>query len=104
MSSFFKKLLEKALCQYNRLTLTDYRARLVDNSCASQYLHNLTVGTAELDAIYVRCAEAYPEFDLSREEFKEGVIGAVDKYLVPRCQSVFFCKKLARPLSRIIPE
>jgi RNA polymerase sigma-70 factor len=62
--------------------LTNYRARLVDNSCASQYLHNLTVGTAELDAIYVRCAEAYPEFDLSREEFKEAVIGAVDKYLV----------------------
>jgi len=40
------------------------------------------VGTVDLDAIYARCAEAYPEFDLSREEFKEAVIGAVDKYLV----------------------
>jgi RNA polymerase sigma-70 factor len=78
----FKKLLEKALCQYNRLTLTDYRTRFVDTSSASQYLHNLTVGTADLDVIYARCAEAYPEFDLSREEFKEAVIGAVDKYLV----------------------
>ncbi len=78
----FKKLLEKALCQYNRLTLTDYRTRFADTSCASEYLHNLTVGTADLDAIYARCAEAYPEVDLSREEFKEAVIGAVDKYLV----------------------
>ena len=78
----FKKLLEKALCQYNRLTLTDYRTRFVDTSCESQYLQNLTAGTADLDAIYARCAEVYSEFDLSREEFKEAVIGAVDKYLV----------------------
>ena len=62
--------------------MTNYRARLVDNSCASQYLQNLVVGTVEVDAIYARCAAAYPEFDLSREEFKEAVIGAVDKYLV----------------------
>ena len=67
----FKKLLEKALCQYNRLTLTDYRTRFVDTSCESQYLQNLTAGTADLDAIYARCAEVYSEFDLSREEFKK---------------------------------
>ena len=77
----FKKLLEKALCQYNRVTLTDYRTRFVDTSRESHYLQNLTAGAADLDAIYARCAEAYPEVDLSREEFKEAVIGAVDKYL-----------------------
>ncbi len=62
--------------------MTDYRTRFVDTSCESQYLQNLTAGTADLDAIYARCAEVYSEFDLSREEFKKAVIGAVDKYLV----------------------
>src|ERR1700687_5191134 len=76
------KLFEKALCQYNRPTLTDNRTRFVNTSSKSEYLDNLTAGTADLDAIYARCEKAYPEFDLSREDFKEAVIGAVDKYLV----------------------
>lgn len=76
------KLFEKALCQYNRLTLTDNRTRFVNTSSESEYLDHLTAGAADLDAIYARCAEAYPEFDLPREDFKEAVIGAVAKYLV----------------------
>jgi RNA polymerase sigma-70 factor len=75
-------LLEKALCQYNRPTLTDNRTRLINTSSESEYLDNLTAGAADLDAIYARCAEAYADFDLSREDFKEAVIGAVGKYLV----------------------
>jgi RNA polymerase sigma-70 factor len=62
--------------------LTDNRTRFVNTSSQSEYLDNLTAGAVDLDAIYSRCAEAYPEVDLSREDFREAVIGAVDKYLV----------------------
>lgn len=62
--------------------MTDNRTRFVNTSSESKYLDNLTAGAADLDAIYARCAEAYPEFDLECEDFKEAVIGAVDKYLV----------------------
>jgi RNA polymerase sigma-70 factor len=62
--------------------LTDNRTRFVNTSSESEFLDNLTAGAADLDAIYARCAEAYPEVDLSREDFKEAVKGAVDKYLI----------------------
>jgi len=78
----FNKLLEEALCQYNRLTLTDNRTPPVNTSSKSEYLANLKAGTADLDAIYARCAEAYPNFVVSCEDFREAVVGAVDKYLV----------------------
>lgn len=62
--------------------MNDNRTRFVNTSSESKYFDNLTAGAADLDAIYARCAEAYPEFDLECEDFKEAVIGAVDKYLV----------------------
>ena len=62
--------------------MTANRTRLVNTSSESEYLENLTAGAADLDAIYARCEETYPEFGLPREDFKEAVIGAVDKYLV----------------------
>jgi RNA polymerase sigma-70 factor len=62
--------------------LTDNRTRFVNTSFESKYPDNLTAGAADLDAIYARCAEAYPDFDLSQDDFKRAVIGAVDKYLV----------------------
>jgi len=62
--------------------LTDNRTRFVNTSFESKYPDNLTAGAADLDEIYARCAEAYPDFDLSQDDFKRAVIGAVDKYLV----------------------
>jgi RNA polymerase sigma-70 factor len=78
----FNELPAEALCQYNRLTLIDNRTPPVHTSSESQYLINLEAGTADLSAIYTRCAEVYPDFDLSREKFSEAVVGAVNKYLV----------------------
>jgi RNA polymerase sigma-70 factor len=63
--------------------LTDNRrTRFANTSSESQYLENLTAGAADLDPIYARCAKSYPEFDLPRDDFKEAVTAAVDKYLV----------------------
>ncbi len=62
--------------------MTDNRTPPVSTSSQSEYFANLRTGTADLDAIYARCAEAYQNFDLSREDFREAVIGAVEKYLL----------------------
>lgn len=75
-------MLDYAHCQYNPLTLIDNRKSLIHTGSESEYLDNLTAGTADLDAIYARCVEAYPDFDLSREVFEQAVVGAVEKYLV----------------------
>ncbi|SRR6266496_344877 len=76
----FNKLFDKALCHYNKPTLTDNRRLFVNAS--SEYLVNLRTGVADLEAIYARCAEVYPGIDLSCEDFKAAIIGAVNKYLV----------------------
>ena len=36
---------------------------------------------ADFEAIYVRCAETYPDFGLSEADFKEALLRAVDKYV-----------------------
>lgn len=74
--------LEPDLCQYNRPNLTDNRTRLVITSSESKSLYILTVQAVDLDEIYERCAASYPEFDLPRDDFKEAVVKAVEKYLV----------------------
>ena len=51
-------------------------------SSETDYLDNLATCAAELDAVYARCARAYPAFDVPPADFKDAVIRAVDKYLV----------------------
>ncbi len=62
--------------------MTDNRTRLFNTSAESEYLDNLTAGAADLDGIYARCVEAYPEVGVSCEDLKKAVAAAVDKYLV----------------------
>lgn len=71
----------EALCQYNGRTLIDSRTDLAGSSEA-EFLNNLSACAPELDAIFARCAEAYSDFGLSPLEFREAVIGAVNKYLI----------------------
>jgi RNA polymerase sigma factor (sigma-70 family) len=42
----------------------------------------LTAEAVDLDAIYSRCAEAYPDVTLSKDDLKQGIVRAVIKYLV----------------------
>ncbi|HKO96444.1 MAG TPA: sigma-70 family RNA polymerase sigma factor [Pyrinomonadaceae bacterium] len=35
---------------------------------------------AEFEAIYARCAETYPEFSLSKDDFREALLRSVEKY------------------------
>jgi RNA polymerase sigma-70 factor len=62
--------------------LTDNLPRIITTSSELEHLDRLTAMAVDLDEIYARCAEAYPEFDLAREDFKAAVVGAVAKYLV----------------------
>src|SRR5258708_5309332 len=48
----------------------------------AEFLENLSACTAELNAIFARCAETYSDFGLSPADFREVVIGAVNKYLI----------------------
>ena len=60
----------------------DNRARLVTQSSQADLLSSLAACAAELDAIYADCAETYSDFDLSPADFRDAVIGAVNKYLM----------------------
>jgi RNA polymerase sigma-70 factor len=62
--------------------LTDNRIRPANLSPQSEFLVNLQTGTADVDAVYCHCAEAYPTLDLPQDDFKQALIGAVNKYLV----------------------
>jgi RNA polymerase sigma-70 factor len=75
-------LLGKDLCQYNERTLIDDRTPFVTTSSTAQSRDIPAACTAQLEAIYARCAKAYPEFGLSPADFREAVSGAVKKYLM----------------------
>ena len=62
--------------------MTDNRTSLVTASSREEYLDNLTACAADFQAVYVRCAEVYPEFCLSESDFKEALIRSVDKYML----------------------
>ena len=47
-----------------------------------EYLRNIKAGTPDMDAVYARCAEAYPTFGLTVEDFRVAITAAIDKYLV----------------------
>ena len=51
-------------------------------SSAAELLDIPVACAAQLDAIYERCAKAYPEFGLSPADFKEAVTRAIEKYLL----------------------
>jgi RNA polymerase sigma-70 factor len=71
-----------ALCKYNERALTDNHSHLVAQSSQAEVLRNLASCAAELDAIYADCAGAYADFGLSEADFREAVIGAINKYLI----------------------
>jgi RNA polymerase sigma-70 factor len=62
--------------------LTDNRTRSATTLSESTVLYNLTAQAVDLDDIYERCAAEYQGFDLPREDFKEAIVKAVEKYLV----------------------
>lgn len=74
-------LLDEALCQYNSPTLIDNRPCPATISSEAEYLDNLTACVADLDALYARCARAWPSFVVPAEDFKQAVTRAIDKYL-----------------------
>jgi RNA polymerase sigma-70 factor len=53
----------------------------VTQSSQADLLSSLTA-CAELDAIYADCLKAHSDFDLSAAEFRDAVIGAINKYLI----------------------
>jgi RNA polymerase sigma-70 factor len=81
--------------------LTDKHARLVAKS-SPELLDNLSACEAELNAIYVGCAEAHPDFGLSATEFRDGVVRAINKYLVDLKPGS--AAPSAREISRFISE
>src|SRR5437660_4592784 len=95
-------IVRKALCQYNRRTLIDSCARLVTTSSQPEVLSNLAACAAELDAIYAHCAETYSDFGLSPADFRDAVIGAVNKYLIGFAESNVIPS--TREISRFIGE
>src|SRR5260370_20030993 len=76
------QLLAHALCQYDRRALTDIRKRHATPSSEAEHLKNLTACASDVDSIYCRCAETYPKFGLTAEDFRAAITGAIDKYLV----------------------
>jgi RNA polymerase sigma-70 factor len=62
--------------------LTQHRTRLVITSSVSEAIDNLTAEAIDLDAIYSRCTEAYPDVTSSKDDLKQAIVRAVVKYLV----------------------
>jgi RNA polymerase sigma-70 factor len=54
----------------------------VTASSEADWFDSPAAGAVELDAIYARCAETYPNFGLSPADFREAVSGAISKYLI----------------------
>jgi RNA polymerase sigma factor (sigma-70 family) len=75
-------LLQKALYQYNSLTLIDNRPGSAAISSEAEYHQNLTACAADFNALYARCAQAWPSFVVPRDEFTGAVVRAIDKYLI----------------------
>ena len=76
------QLLAHALCQYDRRALTDRPKRHTTPSSEAEHLKNLSACASDVDSIYSRCAETYPKFGLTAEDFRAAITGAIDKYLV----------------------
>jgi len=76
----------KALWQYNTPTLIDNRIRPVGTSSQTEHLDLIDSCAADLDDMYDRCAETYPGFGVSNSQFREAVLGAIDKYLFSLAQ------------------
>ena len=51
-------------------------------SSQAELLSSLAACAAELDAIYAGCAAAHADFDLSAADFRDAVVGAINKYLM----------------------
>ena len=62
--------------------MTDSSTRLITAPSKQEYRDNLTACAADFHAVYVRCAEVYPEFCLPESDFKDALVRAVDKYLL----------------------
>lgn len=62
--------------------MIDNRALLVTKSSRAEFLSSLAACAAELDAIYAVCAAAHSDFGLSAADFRDAVIGAINKYLI----------------------
>jgi RNA polymerase sigma-70 factor len=74
----------------------------VTKSSSPELLNNLSACEAELNTIYDGCVAAHPDFGLTAAEFRDGVIRAINKYLVDlRTGST---APSAREISRFISE
>ncbi len=62
--------------------MIDNPARAVTRPSQAELLDRLTSCAAELDAIYADCAKAHSDFGLSAADFRDAVIGAINKYLI----------------------
>jgi len=62
--------------------LIDNRASPVTRPTQAELLTKLAACAGELDAIYAECAKAYSDFGLSAADFRDAVVGAVNKYLI----------------------
>jgi len=72
---------DKVFYQYNSPTLIDNRPCPAAISSEAEYLDNLTACAADFDALYSRCAEAWPNFVVPLADLKAAVVRAIDKYL-----------------------
>ena len=68
--------------KYNSPTLIDNRPRAAAALSEAKYGDNLAACEPDLNALYLRCAEACPDFTVSAEEFRSAILRAIDKYLI----------------------
>src|SRR5882672_11922657 len=76
------QLLAHALCQYDSRALIDRPKRHTTRSSEAEHLKNLSACASDVDSIYSRCAETFPTYGLTAEDFRAAITGAIDKYLV----------------------
>ena len=62
--------------------MTQQRTRPVITSTLSESIDKLTAEAIDLDEIYSRCVQSYPDVTLTKGELREGIVRAVVKYLV----------------------
>lgn len=62
--------------------MIDNCTRPAAETSQAELLSRLAACAAELDAIYADCAQTYSDFGLSPADFRDAVIGAINKYLM----------------------
>ena len=62
--------------------MNDNRARPAAKTSQAELLSKLAACAAELDAIYADCEKTHSDFGLSPADFRDAVIGAINKYLI----------------------